>query len=346
MQVQYKKAIVALNGASSQIKDDNILINIRYALNALHIPIEIYKPHEEGFKKLQDDMNQDDTLYILNDSLQYHLCEKPNILISRSTPWVQATPKPNTIGQFTQEMIAHEATQLIACIARNKPMRQHYDGKSANTYILANQYETMDTNALARYGFAAWTWQRLINLDMHTQVVLHTCEGWPLVNEMLAEGMSCFQHPDDILILLNRDICLVPEATAIIRNHMDTHNIDECYAKRVDVGFESLLRFQHIAHIKDYLGIDVFAFRPSSLVAKELISVPLMLGRFGWDSFWSDRINHKLPYNICYHEPHGSKWATPEGKDGNFANLQSIATHRKEGDVGVEYYEKHFSAIK
>jgi hypothetical protein len=112
----YKKAIVALDGTSSKINNKEILNNIRYSLNALQIPFEVYKSHSDGFKKLQKDMNQDDTLYILNDSLQFHLCEKPNIIISRSTPWVQATPKSCTIGVFTQEMISHEVSQLIACI--------------------------------------------------------------------------------------------------------------------------------------------------------------------------------------------------------------------------------------
>lgn len=342
----FKKAIIALNGSSSKISNDNILINIRYALNALQIPFEVYHGKERGFAVLQQDMNQDDTLYILNDSLQYHLCDKPNIIISRSTPWVQSSPKPSTIGQFSQEMIAHEPSQLIACIARNKPMRQHFDGRAASTYILANDYQTMDTDALGRYGFASYSWKRLTHLDIHAKVILHNCDGWPMVNEMLAEGLTCFQHPDDLLVIINRDICLVPEATAILRNHMDTHNIDECYAKRVDVCFESLVRFADIANIKDYLGIDLFAFRPTSVVARELTTVPLMLGRVAWDSFWADRIKNKLPYNICYHEPHGSEWTTQDGKEGNYFNIRSIAQHRKDGDVGIEYYEKYFSAIK
>ncbi len=42
---------------------------------------------------------------------------------------------------------------------------------------------------------------------------------------------------------MNRDICLVPEATGIIRAHMDTHNLEACYAKRVDVHTEGLLSF-------------------------------------------------------------------------------------------------------
>jgi hypothetical protein len=132
----FKKAIIALDGNSSKITDKYILINTRYALSSLGILFETYKPHTQGFKKLREDMNQEDTLYILNDSLQYHLCEKPHILVCRSAPWVQATPKPTTIGIFTQEMIGHDSSQMIACIAKNASVRQHYDLNRATTYIL------------------------------------------------------------------------------------------------------------------------------------------------------------------------------------------------------------------
>ena len=342
----FKKAIVALDGSSSKISNKSILINIRYALNALHIPFELYKPHTDGFTKLRDDMNQEDTLYIVNDSLQFHLCDKPHILIARNIPWIQATPKATTIGVFCQEMIAHEASQMVACIARNTPVRQHYDLNAATTYILVNEYQTNDTHTMGRYGLAAFSWSILITNDVHAKLLLHTSEGWPTVNEMLKEGVECFSHPDDILIIINRDICLVPEATAIIRNYMDTHNIDACYAKRVDCLTHTTLNFNDISGIQEYEGIDLFAFRPNASCISELIDVPLKLGRAAWDNFWADRINNKLPYNICYHLPHGSDWKNPIGFDDNKSNLSVISQHSKPDYLGVEDYEEYFKDVK
>jgi hypothetical protein len=342
----YKKAIVALDGTSSKISNKEVLTNIRYALNALHIPFEIYKSHSDGFKKLREDMNQEDTLYIVNDSLQFHLCEKPNIIISRSTPWVQATPKSNTIGVFTQEMIAHEASQVIACIGRNKPVRQHYDLNAATTYILVNEYQTTDTTAMGRYGAAAFSWSNLMLNDVHAKLLLQTADGWPKVNEMLQEGVECLSHPDDLLIIMNRDICLIPEATAIIRNYMDTHNIDACYAKRVDCLFNGLLKFNDIKNYPEYEGIDLFVFRPNAECISQLIDVPLKLGRVAWDNFWADKMKNKLPYNVCYHFPHGSEWDTPSGFDGNKYNMAVISEHSKPGDMGVEYYDEYYKTVK
>jgi hypothetical protein len=342
----YKKAIIALDGTSSKIENKNILINIRYALNALHIPFEVYKSHTDGFKKLREDMNQEDTLYIVNDSLQFHLCDKPHIVIVRSIPWIQCTPKECTIGVFGQDVAAFEASQLIACIARNTPVRQHHNLMAATTYILVNEYQTNETHTMGRHGLAAFSWSGLITNDVHSKLLLQSSEEWPTVNEMLREGLECLAHPDDILIIINRDICLVPEATAIIRNYMDTHNIDACYAKRVDCFSDGLLKFDQISQMKEYEGIDLFAFRSNASCISELINVPLKLGRVAWDNFWADRIKNKLPYNVCYHLAHGAEWKTPSAFDDNRHNMSVISEHSLPGYMGVEDYNEYFKDVK
>ena len=342
----FKKAIVALDGTSSRITDKKILINIRYALSSLGIPFEVYKPHNFGFKKLHRDMNQEDTLYILNDSLQFHLCEKPHILICRSMPWVQATPKPSTIGIFTQEMIGHDSSQMIACIAKNTSVRQHYDLNRATTYILVNEYQTKETHTMGRYGLAAFSWSKLCRMDVHASLLLHSSEEWPKVNDMLADGISCFSHPDDLLIIMNRDICLVPEATGIIRAHMDTHNLEACYAKRVDVHTEGLLNFNAIKAMPEYEGIDLFVLRPNASCIPALLQATLLLGRVAWDNFWADKIKNKLPYNICYHIPHESEWTLSKGHDGNEQNYLAILNNSTPDSLGVEHYEGYFKDVK
>ena len=342
----FKKAIIALDGSSSKITDKSVLINIRYALRSLGIPFEVYKPHKEGFKRFYADMNREDTLYILNDSLQFHLCEKPHVVIVRSAPWVQCSPKPSTIGMFCQEMVGHDASQLMACIAKNRPMRQHHDLNAATTYILVNEYQTQDVHAMGRYGLASFSWSKLISLDVHATVMLHTSEGWPKVNEMLQEGIQCFTHPDDLLIITNRDICLVPEATGIIRTHMDTHHLDAVYAKRVDCVCETLLSFSQIKDAREHDGIDLFVFRPTSKAIPALVNVPLLLGRVAWDNFWSDAIEHKLPYKVCYHLAHESEWQSTQGNEGNRFNMDSISKHSKPHNIGVEHYDAYFKDVK
>lgn len=347
MQV-FKKAIISLDGHSSKINDENqILINIRYVLNALHIPMEIHQRHDVFSPELLlEEMNQEDTLYILNDSLPFHLCEKPNILLTRFTPWVESTPKPSTIGIFTHEMIAFEPSQFIACIARNKPVRQHHNLAPCKTFILANEFTPGDSATIARNGFAAFTWNHLAQFDIHANVLLHTSEEWPKLNEMLHEGIQQFQHPDDILIVINRDICLVPEATGIIRAFMDTHNLEGCFAKRVDVQTNHLLWHKDIAGKTEYEGIDLFAIRPNASFLPELLKAPFLLGRAGWDNVWANKVRHKLPYNVCYHFPHEQKWMSEEGKEGNMHNLRIAEAITREKEPTADQYDRYYKGLK
>jgi len=342
----YKKAIVALDGHSARIENKTTIIqNIRYALSTLHIPMEIYESHLDGFEKLKEDMNQDEVLYILNDSLPYHLCEKPNILITRSPLWVQAVPKPTTIGAFMHEAAGSLPSEIVSCIARNTPMRQPHDKSPGKTYFVVNEYTPKDTSSLARNGFAAFTWNTLLVNDLHAEFVLHTSEGWPMVNEMLKEGMELFEHPDDILVIMNRDICLIPEATALLRNYMDSHNITECFAQRVEINTAGLLVYKDLDGKKHYPGIDLFAFRNDSEVMKGLVDIDFKLGRMAYDSFWAYRMKHKIPYNICYHIPHDSEWKNLEAESGNLFNTIQIEKHSTKNDLSIEMYGDYFEEL-
>ena len=98
-----------------------------------------------------------------------------------------------------------------------------------------------------------------------------------MANKILKEGTQLFSHPDDILLFMNRDICLVPEATTIIRNHMDTHNISECFAQRIDINTAGVLLHKDLADKKHYPGIDLFAFRKDSKVLPTLLDVDFEL---------------------------------------------------------------------
>jgi hypothetical protein len=341
----YKKAIVALDGHSAKIQNQSsILHNIMYALSSLHIPMELYESHQDGFIKLKEDMNQEGVLYIINDSLPYHLCDKPNILITRSPLWVQAVPKANTIGIFTHEAISSLPSEIIACIAKNTPVRQPRNQAAPKTYFVVNEYTPKSTDALGRNGFAAFTWKTLLINDFHAEFVLHISDSWPMVNEMLKEGMSLFEHPDDILVIMNRDICLIPEATAIIRNYMDTHNITECFAQRIDINTAGLLAFKDLVDKKHYPGIDLFAFRRDSEVMNGLADIDFQLGRVAYDSFWAYRIKNKIPYNICYHIPHESEWHSSSTADsGNRFNMIQIEKNSTIEDMKPESYDGYFS---
>jgi hypothetical protein len=323
----FKKAIINLDGHSSKILDiQEIKINIVAVLKMLGLPYEIYKPHKKGFRVLQEEMNRPDTLYILNDSLQYHLCEKPCILITRSIPWVQSAPKPNTIGVITQEMMLTNRSFLMALIYRNQPVRGFYNKYAARTYLVANDYFSSNMDVMHRNSMAMITWNHVSKKDIHFSSSFHVSDGLPFVNDILKEGLSLLSHPDDLLIITNRDICLVNESTAIIRAYMDSLNLSCCYAKRVDLPeIPFPLSFSQIQSHPQAPGIDLFVFRKEALCIPELIETKLYLGRVGWDSFWADRVQYELPFKICYHQMHGSDWTTEKGEKENAHNICIIS---------------------
>lgn len=330
----YKRCIINLDGNSSKIINRDIVEkNIAEALHALAIPYEFYKPKKNGFKKLMEDMNQPDTLYILNDSLQFHFCEVPHIIISRSIPWVQSSVKPSTIGRLTQEMLESGPTELIATIARNKQMRQEYDEKAAKTYLLFNDYAETTSDSFGRNGGAALSWMICNQNDIHLELLPYEEQGRAKVNEMLKAGLERCTHPDDILIMLNRDICLIPQATGLIRTFMDNRNIDACFAQRVDVAYGKQLGFSDLVGLPQYSGIDVFCFRPSYEKLPELLSLDLLIGFEAWDCLWSNAIRHRIPLNLCYHWPHIGEWQSGSN-DGNMFNRQQIAS--VDSDIIVE----------
>jgi len=327
MHLPYKKAIIYLDGVSSQVKTEEVIQSICNALRSLSIPYTIYNPVKQGFKKLQNDMNKPDTLYILNDSASYHLCEQPNILITRTPFWVQSNPKPNTIGVFTKERLENGPAELIACIAKNKPVRQPHDINATHTYIITDDYQSDDLSVIARHGLASISWHILAAWDIHANVLFHqdTETKLPFVNRILAEGLKSLSHPDDIIIFINRDICLTIESTTIIRNYMDTHHIDAVYSRRKDLNELSIIQNKDLKKYPDAPGADLFAFRKNAICLDKILSVDLHIGRVLWDSFWMDEIKHELPCPVSYHPMHGHTW---QGlSDGtNELNIKNVFT--------------------
>ena len=323
----FKNVVINLDGHSSKINDlHEIKINIVASIKMIGLPYEIYKPHKKGFEVLRHDMNQDATLYILNDSLQYHLCEKPCILLTRSAPWVQAAPKSNTIGVITHEMMLMDRTFLLALIYRNQKVRPFYNEYAARTYLVANDYFSPNMDVMHRNSMAMITWNHVSKKDIHFYASFHVSDGLPFVNDILKDGLTLLSHPDDLLIITNRDICLVNESTAIIRAYMDSLNLSCCYAKRVEVsGIPKPLSFSDIQDYPQAPGIDLFVFRKEAKCIQELIETDLYLGRVGWDSFWADRIDYELPYKICYHQIHSSDWTTEKGQKENIHNISVIS---------------------
>jgi hypothetical protein len=337
MQTDYKKALIFLDGVNAKNSNSEIMESLVYCFNALHIPFQFVKENREGFVKFQELLNQEDTLYVLNDSACFHICDKPNILLTRSPLWVQSTVQKNTIGVFTNETLVGSESEFIACIARNTPVMQPADLYAPHNYILTSEYESTNLDTIARNGIAATSWRILAAQDIHSEVLFQKPEKdeIPFVNKILEEGLESLERDDDIIIFINRDICLVPQATTIIRNYMENHHLDAISARRVDVDEYRVHSYEEIKSKPQFVGIDLFAFKRNATVLEKILPIDLYIGKYFWDTYWNVCINHELPYNIAYHIKHESDWMNNVNSPENTHNREH--THLNLDGVTFSY---------
>jgi len=303
------RAVVHFGGISSPVTGmERVKRNVFQGLRAAGLDVVEYEQADD-FIRAHAEFNDPNTLYVVNDSVEYHMCDTaPVIIMSRSIQWAQSSPKQNCIGRLTHEQLYLDYSELLAIIHRGTSMRPLADHFPAKNYLVFSEYTPRDSDTFKRHGWAQISWAKAIETDYHVELAPFSDEGLPMVNEMLAKSLELSQHPDDLIILLNRDICLVPEAVGMLRAFMDSRDIDACYLHHVNVRFDKPLTYTDIMNMPHDWGVDAFVFRPSAKVIQELVEVPLYLGRTDWDNYWASVVKVRCPYNLIYHYPHTGEW--------------------------------------
>lgn len=314
---------IYLSGQSSQIPKKllpKIKLNIRNVAASLGLSFKFMPEPDSGPVELKNQLNLVNTIYILNDSLPYHLCDNaPVILLCQDSSILISSPKPNTIGALTHYMAAYYPIELSSILYRMQPMRQHYDRSKATTHILVADAPAKNSEEEYRYSMAAASRAMLAMHDFNTAVSYYKCDSLPKVNEILAAGIELFQHPDDLLVFANTDIIFTPGFSANIRCYMDNKpEIDSCFLSRVDVAH--IERFVSDAELQAdglrlFEGNDVYVFRPNAKCIPQLIKLDLFIGRYCWDTVWSYLINHYCSMRLVYHIAHQSDWLVKKNVD-------------------------------
>jgi hypothetical protein len=169
----------------------------------------------------------------------------------------------------------------------------------------------MDT--FGRNAFAAHSWNLLSKRDLHYRLI--RVDNAMLVADIVLEA---FDHCDDgdMVIFTNRDICLVPEASAILWAFMINRGLSICYNQRVETFSQVPLLAKDIENDVQYTGVDTFVFikgEKSREFLEKAKQFDYQIGRATWDIAWVKMIDGvsglaKCPYNITYHVPHDSLW--------------------------------------
>ena len=172
---------------------------------------------------------------------------------------------------------------------------------------------------------ARLTWEKVRDDDRHWDLVFHeTCRHakrssrdigdtrkLPLINDVFDYGVEHVAG-DGIVVWTNSDICLTPDAAAIIRRKMAGRPCGYC--RRVDVPDASQpVPRAHLIGQPANPGTDLFAFRKSWWNSVRDSLPPMYMGAEGFDfvlrhkmkQAWADC---QIDSAIAYHEKHPPAW--------------------------------------
>jgi hypothetical protein len=280
-----------------------------------------------GFDKIVDFIQQNPGFWVVNDTFLLHIFPDgfpwPHIQISRDVEWASATPQKRCCGIFTITMLespqgtldlAHSLTETGICPILNP-----------KTYHLVNNYSPKDVDTVGRFGLAAASWSRISVADINYSFSFFEQEDLPYVWDIL---QACDDNAPDgsLCIFTNRDICLVPESTAIIRAWLANRKIFTGFNSRVDMKTFSLPTHKDLYNAKQYAGIDTFFWVQGHLPKPQIPHRQFLLGRETWDVAFKLLFKHKLPYNISFHLAHDSDWQHSDSAQSGNKHNQHLAS--------------------
>ena len=209
---------------------------------------------------------------------------------------------------------------------------------------VVNWYYT-EGEAASRMFRARATWESL-RVDKNYNLILHTIgpeerssyidlgddRKLPYVRDILDYASSQASSDDEILVISNADVCLVPEALHGIR--LNLLNAPCCFSRRVEVS-DSGPRLRVADLKKEYLaGADLFACTVSWWNANRSILPDLLLGAEAWDTvyrWWMLQCNplSEMQPPVIYHERHVPFWSMRENISTNPAQVYNRKLSRE-----------------
>lgn len=340
---------IYLGGESAKIAMPILLLNNikRVAASQGLTPVDHTSKINQirGFGRLRDYITAHPGIWVCNDTLPLHLFvdgfPHPYIQISRDYEWACTYPGPNCIGIHTQTMIESPEGQLeLAASLHRRPVHMLPGYKTVHT---VNEYSPSDNDTIARNGLAAVSWSKIAANDIHYKFDFYMADELPYVWSIFEE-MDQIAEPGTLCLFTNRDICLVPEATAIIRSFMTNRSLKRAFGGRVDIITKNNYGHRDLYGAQQYAGIDLFCWIKGYLPKPHPAHRQLILGRESWDIVFAHLfggIIHKIPYNVAYHTVHETNWQSPVGALGNWHNNMLIGLANDGMEVGL--HEEKYS---
>lgn len=258
----------------------------------------------------------------------------PSIVLVPDSEWNAAEPRFHWIGKFThRESITPGAQEKMAEILNSddpKSLRgslvRTFDQMLARRIIhIVEDFAGALAHDKPRYAAAKNTWNVVAAKDKHWMTIafrpmrsskteLKDTRAMPFIRDMIDYAMEKASEKDYI-VLANNDICFVPEAAAIIRAKLA--QVPCTYALRINMNScPPGIHLKTIEHMKEFSGVDLFAFTPAWWKSQRDNFPDMLLGCQCWDfvMHWlMDKCTtqKKISPPIIYHQKHSSFWYLP-----------------------------------
>jgi len=236
------------------------------------------------------------------------------------TPWHQSSAKPHHALRVPYSKAMDRLDEIAFTISAGP--------EKPRLIFVAPDHSNGDAAAQTRISFSRLsTGPRLEPLPARPAV---TGERFPLpfVRDLINEGFKDAK-PNDIVILINSDIVVVPGVQGLIEDRCREFGC--CFAHRWD--FSKITRVpvneEEIKQGRWYAGSDLFAFTKTWWEARSAHFPDMLVGREGWDMVMRNLMKRSVDpanrsqielHKAIVHERHASLWEAQKNLGGNAYN--------------------------
>lgn len=232
---------------------------------------------------------------------------------AKGDDWLHSGRTKQHILRLLHSEVMNKLPKIIEAV------KQGYNYRQPVIHLISTQGKA-DTEAERRYQLAKKSWHKERQLFGEGRWYYHNyvTTGLPKVKDLIEYAISKAETGEDIIMLTNADICLVPGLTGYIIHEVERRGA--AYFHRHDFSrIDRLLKSEvEISRGKWYCGSDTFVFTKLWWQAHRDIFPDMYFAREFWDMIFRNMIKRSGGteiHNAIYHEKHKSFWESKENRN-------------------------------
>ena len=240
-----------------------------------------------------------------------------SLITNNSNTWCRSSWLPNHILRLLYSEVANNLDEIV------KAAKAGFDYKRQKVHVVTSYSTKNNPDTQRRIDFARQTWEEeskhtgLWEIHAYNRYKRKSAMSLPYITDMI-NSISKKAGSDDILMIINSDVSVVPGITGWILEQVNRNGA--VYMHRHDFQrYDSPCISEAEAGAgKWYPGSDAFAFKKSWREKNKNLFPDLIFGREAWDMIMRNLIKRAKGseiHNAIYHEKHNSAWERPENRN-------------------------------